>query len=137
MTATLTQARNALAAQLAAQIPGLRATGTVPGQVNPPQAIVSPAPGSIIEFQAMNDVADYQLRVTLLVGAADEPDSQNLLDGYLSATGPSSVEQALGADPTLGGTVAYAVLTGEQGYGLLDWGALQYLGCHLLVTVAA
>ena len=136
MPATMTQARNALATQLAAQITGLRATGTVPGQVNPPQAIVAPAPGEIIEFQAMSDVVDYHLRITLLVGAADEPDSQNLLDGYLSATGPSSVELALSADPTLGGVVSYAVLTGEQGYGLLDWGALQYLGCHLLVTVA-
>jgi hypothetical protein len=135
--ATLSAIRNALATQLAAQITGLRASGSLVGQVNPPYAIVAPATGQIITYVDMSGSVEWHLQVILLASAADEPDSQILMDGYLAPGGTQSVNQAINHDTTLGGIAEYAVLTGAQRYGLMPWGALQYLGCHFLVTVGA
>jgi hypothetical protein len=133
--AVLSDVRTALAAAVD-NIPGLRATGSVAGEISPPIAIIVPAPGTFIAYGETFEagVADYLLEIILLVSYADERSGQLLLDGYLSATGPSSVRGAVAADQTLGHVVDYAVVTTAQSYGLLEWGGVQYLGARLSVT---
>ena len=133
--AVLSDVRAALAAAVD-NVPGLRATGSMAGEISPPVAVVVPARGPFITYGETMEagVADYELEVILLVSYADERSGQLLLDGYLSATGPNSVRAAVAADPSLGQVVDYAVVTVAQDYGLIDWAGVQYLGARLLVT---
>ena len=139
--ADLEDVRQALAAAIA-DVPGLRAVPTVPGQISPPMAVVAPAPGTFIDYdQTLNGpmgaiAATYRIRVTLFVSEASAgPESQILLDSYLSSTGPASVKMAIESDVTLGGAVDYAQVTGATGYGFLMWGGISFLAAHVLVTV--
>ena len=133
--AVLSDVRAALAGAVD-NVPGLRASAAMTGEVSPPMAVVVPARGPFISYSETLEpgVADYELEVVLLVSYADERSGQLLLDGYLSATGPNSVRAAVAADPTLGRVVDYAIVTAAQDYGLIDWAGVQYLGARLLVT---
>lgn len=133
--AVLSDVRNALAAAID-NVPGLRATGQMSGEINPPVAVVVPAPGPFISYSETFElnVVDIALEVVLLVSYADERAGQLLLDGYLSATGTSSVRAAITADPTLGGVADYCVLETAADYGLIEWAGVQYLGARLAVT---
>ena len=133
--AVLSDVRAALAAAVD-NVPGLRATASVTGDVSPPMAVIIPAPGTFITYDVAFEqgVADMSFEVILLVSYADERAGQLLLDGYLSATGPSSVPAAVAAARPLGGGADYAVVTDAQNYGLIPWGGVEYLGARLLVT---
>lgn len=133
--AVLSDVRTALAAAID-NVPGLRALAQMSGQIDPPVAVVVPAPGPFISYSETFElnVADIALEVILLVSYADERAGQLLLDGYLSATGAQSVRAAITADPTLGSVVDYAVLTEASDYGLIEWAGVQYLGARLAVT---
>lgn len=133
--AVLSAVRAALAAAVS-NVPGLRADASVPGQVSPPVAVITPARGPFITYTETfeQNVAVYTLEVILLVSYADDRAGQLLLDGYLSATGAASVRAAVAADQTLGHVVDYAVVTSAQDYGLITWGTETYLGARLLVT---
>jgi hypothetical protein len=134
--ASMAAVRAALAAQIAANVTGLRATGLMTGQVSPPMAVVLPARGTFLSYEETFEpgVADYPLEVVLLVSYADERAAQGQLDGYLSATGASSVPAAILKDPTLGGTVDYCVPESAADYGLLDWAGVSYLSARIVVT---
>lgn len=133
--AVLSDVRAALAAAVD-NVPGLRAFASVTGEVSPPAAVVMPARGTFITYSETFEqgVADMSFEVVLLVSYADERSGQLLLDGYLSATGPSSVRAAVAVDPTLGHVVDYCVITDAADYGLMEWGGVQYLGARLLAT---
>jgi hypothetical protein len=128
--------RAALAAQLAAQIPGLRVSASRSAQVNVPAAVVLPAPGTVVSYkETMDGSADLYLRVVVLVGEGDSSSGQDLMDPYLSTTGGQSIYAAVQADPTLGGVVSYADVWEASGYGMIPWGGVDYLGCSFTVRV--
>lgn len=133
---TITAVRTALAAQISAQVAGLRAIATVPPQVSPPAAVVRPARDSVIEYKMTFDgAADMFFEVVLLVATGSDRTGQADLDAYLSPTSSSSVYLAVQADPTLGGVVASAEVVRAQGYGYIEWGGVEFLGSTLLVEV--
>lgn len=135
--ATIPAIRQALATQIHAQIPSLRSAPVVPGQVSPPVAVVRPSRSVVIEYEqsfgpgAMNVYFD----VVLLAAAGSDRASQNLLDSFLATSGSTSVYAAVQADPTLGGIVSYAAVTRAQGYGMMEWAAVEYLSSTLIVEV--
>ena len=133
--ALLSDVRTALAAAVD-NVPGLRASADVPGQVSPPMAVIAAARGSFITYSETfeQNVADFLLEIILLVSYADDRAGQLLLDGYLAPTGANSVRAAVAVDPTLGKVVDWAVVTEAQDYGLITWGTETYLGARLLVT---
>jgi len=121
--------RTAIATQLDT-IPGLRATGTAPGQVNPPIAIVTPnTTGMFITYgETFDGAVSLAFQVYLLVSTASDRTAQALLDGYCNATGTQSVLACLQATPTLGGLVDYTAVIGAESYGNVDWNGVTYLG---------
>lgn len=131
---TFTHVRQALAATLAA-IPGLNAYAEYAEQITVPAAIVLPVQGTFISYATTDGALSISLRIALCVGRTDGSGGQALMDPFLAVTGPQSVLAALQADSTLGGTVDYAVLAEATGYGPISVGALDYLGCHLIVSI--
>jgi hypothetical protein len=132
---TFTAVRAALAAQLNT-IAGLRATANRNAQISPPAAVVMPVTGSFIRYSTTFDgECDLTLRAILLVAEGDSTSGQDSIDPYLATTGAQSVYAAIQADPTLGGVVSWAALTEATGYGLINFAGIDYLGCHLIVSV--
>ena len=133
---TFAAVRAAVATYLANNIPGLRATPNRFLQVNPPMAVIAPQTGSLIRYSTTMDAeTDYSLRAIILVSEGDSSGGQDLLDAYLSPTGPQSVYAAVQADTTLGGQVSYAVVVEATGYGLTNWNGIDYLACSLVLNV--
>lgn len=128
--ATLSQIRDALAAQLAARIPGLRTSSTWPGQINPPGAVVTRRVTTYGTAMA-SGADDYLLAVAVYV----EQGQQDTLDGYLAAAGPTSIRAAVDADPTLGGLVDSAAVVRAERDQLVEYAGVQYLSAELVVEV--
>ena len=133
--------RQAVAAYLTAHVTnpdgtGLRATANRFGQVNPPMAVIVPQTGTLIRYSVTLDAeTDYNLRAVLLVSEGDSASGQDLLDAYLSPSGPQSVYAAVQADPTLGGQVSYAAVIEATGYGLTTWNGVEYLAVSLILNL--
>ena len=136
--ATLTEIRDALAAQISALVPGLRTAATVPATINPPVAVITPNPAALINYLEVlsSTVATWTMRVYIIVGTVSDRSAQTMLDAFLAPTGGSSVPAAINSDPTLGGVVEYAVPTAAQRYGELQYAGIAYLGCEILVDVS-
>lgn len=75
-------------------ISGLRAHDRVPGQLNPPAAVVQlDAP---IDFhQDFDEHSLYRWTVTVFVSRADDRSAQAKLDGYLDSASATSVKAAI------------------------------------------
>jgi hypothetical protein len=128
--------REALATQIST-VPGLRVSATYVSVVNPPAAVIMPQPGQIIQFMTMDGLINYNLRIILLVTMASDTSSQEEMDDLMSTTGlGTSVLDAINADPSLGGSVAWALPSTMTTYGLIEWAGVQYFGTNILVTVA-
>ena len=141
--ADLTATRNALASTIQANttITGLggaplTSVGYLPGQVNPPMAIVAVQPGQSIVFDTLDGGVTYHLRVILIVGFGEDQSTQSLLDAFLSTSQSGSVISAINNNTRLGGAVDWAVPTTVHSYGLKTWGDQQYFGAEILVSVA-
>lgn len=138
--ADLQAVREALAAVLRGVGPagkGIRASADMLGTVNPPQAVVTPAPGSNWQQQTTDPVPSgvYSLRVTVLAGIGDSKSGDQLLGVYLSSSGPGSLLAAISASPDLGGACDWAVVRSVSGYGWIDWAGVTYLGANIMVEV--
>jgi hypothetical protein len=132
---TFPQVRQALATYLTTAT-GLAATPNRFAQVNPPMAVIMPVTGSFIRYSTTFDgETDYTLRVIVLVSEGDSVSGQDLIDGYLSVSGPQSIWAAVQADPTLGGKVSFAAVTEATGYGLMNFNGVDYLAAHLITSV--
>jgi len=135
---TIAAIRDAIGAALAPI--GLEIHTYTRGTVNPPAAVILPAPGTFLEYHQTLDSAEgllYHMRVVLLVAFADAETGTDALDAYLEPSGPQSVSAAIEADPTLGGAVSFAVPETAGRYGTLAYGGMDYLGCELIVAVGA
>ena len=132
--ATITQARSALATQLAT-IDGLRTASTRAAQITPPMAVVMPGQGTFIRYKTtLSGSADLVFRIVLLLAAADSSIGQDAMDPYLATSGDQSILAAVQADDTLGGVVEYAEVMDATGYGLINWNGVDYLGCSFTVV---
>ena len=135
--ASIASIRAGLATNLAT-ITGLRtnSTGTIPDNVNPPYAIVSPS--SIDYHRAFNNaLSTYNFTVTVVVGRGDDRTAQRNLDVYCSPTGSSSIRVAIESDRTLGGVVFDTIVTGMRNYGSITIGENPYLAAEFDIAVQA
>jgi hypothetical protein len=85
----------------------------------------------------MDGLINYNLRIILLVTMASDTSSQEEMDDLMSTTGlGTGVLDAINADPSLGGSVAWTIPSTMTTYGLIEWAGVQYFGTNILVTVA-
>lgn len=123
--ASLDDIRTALAAALDA-CPGLSTYEVVPGQVNPPAAVIAP---DTIEYETDFDGgATYRIPVQFLVDLGDWGTAQRKLDGYVSHDGTAAVA-------VHDATTIEARIAGLEAYGLTTFGITDYLGAQLIVEV--
>ena len=133
--ASITDIRLGLATRLGS-ITGLRSGPTIPDNVNPPYAIISPS--SVDYHRAFNNaLSTYNFNVMVVVGRVSERTSQNSLDAYCSPTGTSSIRVAIEADRTLGGVVFDTMVTGMRNYGSVTIGETNYLAAEFDIAVQA
>ena len=133
--ASITAIRSGLATRLGT-ITGLRTGATIPDNVNPPYAIVTP--NSVDYHKAFaNALSTYNFTVTVVVGRVSERTSQNSLDAYCSPTGSSSIRVAIEADRTLGGVVFDTIVTGMRNYGSVTIADNTYLAAEFDIAVQA
>jgi hypothetical protein len=133
--ASITAIRAGLATRLGS-ITGLRSGPTIPDNVNPPYAIISPS--SVDYHRAFNNaLSTYNFNVMVVVGRVSERTSQNSLDAYCSPTGTSSIRVAIEADRTLGGVVFDTMVTGMRNYGSVTIGETNYLAAEFDIAVQA
>lgn len=134
MTATLSEVREALQTTLEA-IDGLTVYARPPGTVNPPAAIVSPADGQFLTYLTSQTSHDLDMLIAVLVQLGTRESATTNLDEYLEDAGGKSVFAAVQADPTLGGVVDSAAVTGAQNYGVITYNGVDYQGVELTVEV--
>lgn len=127
--------RVALANQLAST--GLRTHPVAPGQVVPPCAVIIPNRPAIEFGVTMDGETQVNLLAIILLSAANDAYGQDVLDDYVSSSGPNSVAAAIQADPTLGGAVEFAVPLQVTTYGLVEYAAQQYMGASFLIQCGA
>lgn len=116
---------------------GLRAFADVPGAVSPPCCVILPGRPAITYGVTLGGEVNLNLMAMVLLSAASDTYSQQALDEYLSTSGDKSVNAAVEDDPTLGGTCEYAVTTGVQQYGLIDYAGQQYMGATFMIQAGA
>lgn len=68
---------------------------------------------------------------------ANVQDNLDVWLGSLHTAASVSVEQAIAADPTLGGTVEWCNTTVVDGYGPIDWAGSMYFGARFNWNVSA
>jgi hypothetical protein len=133
--ASISELRAGIATNLG-NILGLRTGATIPDNVNPPFAIISPS--SVDYHKAFhNGLSTYNFTVTLVVGRVSERTAQNSLDAYCSPTGTSSILRAVELDKTLGGKAFDCIVSGMRNYGSISLGDNQYLAAEFDLVVQA
>jgi hypothetical protein len=133
--ASITDLRAGIATNLAT-IAGLRTGATIPDNINPPFATVSPT--SVDFHKAFNNgLTTYNFTVTVIVGRASERTAQNTLDAYCSSTGSLSVKNAIESDRTLNGEAYSLIVTSMRNYGSLTIGETVYLAAEFDLAVQA
>jgi hypothetical protein len=134
MAASLQAIMQGIEARLAT-IAGLRVSDTVPGQVNPPQAIVGVPPVDSYVTSLGGIRPTLAPTVTVLVSAAYDRTGQLALAAYADPSGPSSVPAAVAADPTLGGIVGGCQVTRFDPLGVEEVGLIGFYGGRFQLRV--
>ena len=137
---TITQVLDGIAAAirtgLATDVLAGRTYSLSPDSINPPTAVVVPAPGDFLFYDDTYDGTDnFAVIVKILNGTQDSTSSQSLLLGYMAKTGATSVRAAILADHTLGGICSYMQIPTAQNFGDVEWAGEQFLGFELPVAV--
>ena len=134
--ASIATIRDGLKTRLAT-IAGLYTHDTIPDDIYPPAAIVGAPTRIAYDMAFRSPVSRITIPVRVIAGRATERESQDKLDGYISADGASSVRAAIDGDPTLGGAAHSTRVVEARGYGAYEVGAVQYLGVELEIEVIA
>jgi hypothetical protein len=133
--ASITTIRTKLAENLST-ISGLRTSGEMPDNPNPPIAIVRP--GSIQYDQSFaRGLTRYQFIVVVIVGRVAEKTAQRNLDAYCSTTGASSIKLAVESDKTLDGNCYDLRVTEMRNYTPIQLNEGTYLAAEFAVDVFA
>lgn len=133
--ATIAGIRDGLRTRLET-ISGLRVHDTVPGQINPPAAIVRRRRTDYDSTMARGS-DDYEFVVTVFVQLASDPKAQDDLDAYLDGAGVKSVKAAVEGDASLGGEVDFARVRQADADQVLEFAGVGYLGVDFIVDVTA
>jgi hypothetical protein len=127
--------RGLLKARLQTAIPGLNVEDLAPDAVTAPAAIITPAPGTFIDYETSAVSDDYRFTVTLLVDRRDERTAQLELDAYLARSGAQSIYAALSGQALAGSHFVEVMSAADyQGY---TYANMPYLGCRFVVQVGA
>jgi hypothetical protein len=118
-------------------IDGLRASAWVPGQINPPQAIVGAPPISNYNTAQGGSGIEIPMTVTVLTSAVYDRTGQMKLAGYASPTGDQSIRAAVMADRTLSGVVHDCLVDSFRPLGLEEVAFHQYFGGLFQLRVMA
>lgn len=111
-----------------------RTFSLAPDSINPPTAIVVPAPGDFIIYDdTFSGTGNFDIVVKILNGTQDAPSSQSVLLDYMAKTGATSVRAAILSDQTLGGIVSYLQIPSAQNYHNVEWADQLFLGFELPV----
>jgi hypothetical protein len=133
--ASVSELRQELAENLAT-ITGLRTSGEMPDNPNPPIAIVRP--GSIQYDQSFaRGLTRYQFIIVVIVGRVAEKTAQRNLDAYCSSTGASSIKLAVESDKTLDGKCYDLRVTEMRNYTPIQLNEGTYLAAEFAVDVFA
>jgi hypothetical protein len=110
-------------------IPNLRATEYIPGQVNPPQAIVMAPPISSYQvgYGDRRPILQWPA-ITILVSATVDWAGQLALADYADPDSPTSIPKAIAGDPTLGGVVNQCQVISFDPLTYEEVGVLEYFG---------
>ncbi len=116
-------------------IPGLRASDIVPGQINPPQAIVGVP--EITSYRETMGRGYWTIRptVTVFVSAGVDRAGQLKLAKYASVSGSESIPVILESDQTLGGVAKTVVVESFRPLGFEEYGELGYYGGVFTVKI--
>lgn len=120
-----------------ATISGLRAHDTMPEQLNPPAAVVGGPERIEFDSTFARGADRYLIPIRLFASRADARAGQDLLDGYLAASGPTSVKAAIEGDGTLGGVAHTTRVTEARNYGKYTVADVEFLGVEFLVEIIA
>lgn len=119
MTATYSQLRAALAANLAASLTDMQVSAYALAQPTAPGVHI--LPGEIVYHGAMSNGAErYAFIVQAFADFSADIGAQARLDELLAPTGSQSVKAALESDGSLGGLAYAVVVTGASGYRLVE-----------------
>lgn len=124
---------NALAAQITART-GLRASGQAKDSVNPPCCVILPGQPLVAYGKTMDGAAELSMFVLVILSdAAPVEKTQRALDAYLGLGSgePSSIPNAIMADPSLGGVVHYCEPVAAGNYGRIEYGGVTYFGARI------
>ena len=133
MPATVSQVATGLANNLAT-ISGLRTSAFQPEQLNPPFAF--PTLNRIEYHRAFHGgdvVMDWTVNV--IVGRYVDRNAFEILDGFLSYSGATSIRAAIEADKTLGGVCQTLVLPSGANITSLSSADAEFLQIQFQVTV--
>ena len=134
--ASLTSIRNGIATNLG-NIRSLSVYGYVPDSIEPPTAIVGVVESIDYDSTMARGSDTYNIPILLYVSRVDAQDSQETLDGYLAATGASSVKAQVESDLTLNGSAQSVRVVEADNYGVYTVNDIDYLGVEFGVEVIA
>lgn len=127
--------RQALATNLGT-ISGLRTSGNVPDNPNPPIAVVFL---ETVEYdEAFRDgLTTFMFKVMVIVSRADDRTAQRKLNGYISPDGDRSIKKAVESDRSLGGLVQTLRLNTMTSLGSTIVSEQEYMAVEFSVAVYA
>lgn len=127
--------RDGLAAKLAT-ISGLRVWDTIPEDLEPPAAVVRPAPGSFVRYRrTQSGSTELTFVITVVVSATWTRTAQDALDEYLANTGSKSVLAAM--DGAVTGVDDFIEVAEATNYGEVVIAGVSYFGADFIVEVMA
>jgi hypothetical protein len=128
MAATLEEIMEGLETRLAT-IEGLRVSGHVPGQVNPPQVVIGvPAVPDYMAGLAGRTRSGMAWSLTVFTSTALDRIGQQWLARLADPTGQWSIPRTISEDRTLGGLVSDCLVASFEPLGLEDVGVIGYYG---------
>jgi hypothetical protein len=124
--------------QRLSSISGLRVSDTIPGQINPPQAVVGvPAVESYQAGLNPHERPSLNPTITVLVSSAMDRVGQLELAAYADPTGAKSIPAAIAADSSLGGVVGRGgcLVTRFDPLGIEEVGLIGFYGGRFVCRV--
>ncbi|GAB3117836.1 hypothetical protein GCM10027160_28990 [Streptomyces calidiresistens] len=128
-------------------VPGLRSSIWVKGNISPPTAVVVPGDpsssgpdGQAVTYDGTfgNGCHDYRFLIAVLVSTSHDPSAQRRLDEFLEPVGPHSIKAAVEAGGLrLDDRADHVRIAAVTQYGIIPWAGIDYLGATLRVEATA
>jgi hypothetical protein len=121
-----------------ATISGLRVSDTIPGQINPPQAVVGvPAIESYSTGLNRYERPTLAPTITILISSAMDRVGQLALAEYADPSGTKSIPAAVAADSSLGGVIGRGgcLVVRFDPLGIEEVGLIGYYGGRFTLRV--